>query len=51
MVRISFNLCLSVVDESFSKLLLGDGHEIPVDEDSDFEMKLPTWADEKKIKM
>ena len=38
-------------DESFSKLLLGEGSETLVDEDSQYVLELPEWADEKKIKM
>jgi hypothetical protein len=31
--------------------LLGEGNETPVDEDSNYTMELPEWADEAKIKM
>jgi hypothetical protein len=38
-------------DESYSKLLLEEGNETPVDEDSKYIMELPEWADERKIRM
>lgn len=38
-----------ILDESYSKLMLTDGEVTPVDDD--YEMKLPEWADEKKVKM
>jgi hypothetical protein len=31
--------------------MLGEGSEMPVDENSNYIMELPEWADEKKIKM
>lgn len=31
--------------------MLGDGNETPVDEDSNYSMELPVWADQRKIKM
>jgi hypothetical protein len=31
--------------------MLGEGNEIAVDEDNEFVMELPEWADEKKVAM
>ncbi|CRK89889.1 CLUMA_CG003621, isoform A [Clunio marinus] len=38
-------------NESFSKAMLSKGASTPCDEDSNFVMELPEWADENKIKI
>lgn len=38
-------------DEDYTKLMLTEGATTIVDENVNFEMKLPDWADENKIKM
>jgi len=38
-------------NEAYSKLMLDEGGRIPSDEDSDFVMELPSWADKEKIKL
>jgi len=38
----------SAADKVFSKLLLGEGSQVPV---SDCELELPEWTDKKKVKM
>lgn len=47
-------ICLlnfKVSDENYAKIMLGAGNVTPVDEDSNYEMELPEWADHEKIKM
>lgn len=44
-------LIVLITDESYSKLMLGEGASAVVDEDSSYVMELPSWADEQKIKM
>lgn len=41
----------SLPDENYSKLMLSEGGNTIVDEDMNYEMKLPEWADENKIRM
>lgn len=43
----SFSL---VPDEKYSELMLTEGAATPVDEDMNFVMQLPDWADEALIK-
>lgn len=39
-----------IADEAYSKLLLSEGASTVVDEDTNYVMQLPAWADEKKIR-
>lgn len=38
-------------DEAYSKLMLGEGSGLVVDEDSDYILELPDWVDKEKLKM
>lgn len=40
----------AILDQDYSQLLAEVGSKIPSDVDSNFEMKLPEWADHDKIK-
>lgn len=40
-----------LTDENYSDLMLTEGATTIVDEDMNYEMKLPEWADAQKVKM
>lgn len=48
----SFLNCLTsrFIDSNYSRMLNEEGAHIPSDVDSDFQMELPPWAEEERIK-
>lgn len=47
----AFQSSQKIISDKNYSVMLDEGSTIPVDEDSNYIMELPEWADEKKIRM